>query len=151
MTQARQLIAVALVGAVLAYLGIRVSYGALPTLPMLAGATLLLLALVDVVLAVVVRPRIKRRAGTEPLESLTAARLVALAKTSSLAGAIMGGVWIGLLLFLVPRMEVLEAARSDTASAGIGLFSAVALIGAGLWLENCLRNPDEPEEPYDDE
>lgn len=151
LTPPRQLIAAALVAAVLIHLGARLSYGGLPPLPLLAGATLLLLALIDVVLAVLLRPRIKHQPGTEPVEPLTAARMVALAKASSMAGAIMGGVWVGLLAYLLPLLTAVDAAQSDTVSAGIGLFSAAALVAAGLWLENCLRNPDEPDEPLDDE
>lgn len=135
---------------VVAYLITRLVYGELPPLPLLAGATLLLIALVDVVLALNMRPRVKRKPGTEPVNSLTAARAVALAKASSMAGAIMSGVWVGLIGYLLPLLGSVYAARVDTAAAVVGLVSSAALIAAGLWLENCLRNPDEPEEPYDE-
>lgn len=151
LTQPRQLIAAALVAGVLAYLGIRLAYGSLPRLPLLAGVTLLALALIDVVIAVLIRPRIKHQPGTEPVDALAAARMVALAKASSMAGAIMFGLWLGVLGFVLPLMTSVEAAGSDTGSAVIGLISAAALVGAGLWLENCLRNPDEPDEPLDDD
>ncbi|WP_184728941.1 DUF3180 domain-containing protein [Saccharopolyspora phatthalungensis] len=150
-TKPRELIASGLVAAVVIYLLTRLLYGELPPLPLLAGATLLLIALVDVLLALNMRPRVKRRPGTEPVDGLTAARAVALAKASSMAGAIMAGVWVGLIAYLLPLFGTVEAARPDTAAAVIGLISAGALIAAGLWLENCLRNPDEPEEPYDEE
>jgi hypothetical protein len=150
-TKPRQLIGAGLIAAVVVFLGARVTYGELPPLPLLAGATLLLIAVVDVVLALNMRPRVKHRPGTEPVDSLTAARAVALAKASSMAGAIMAGVWIGLLTYLTPLLGTVEAARTDTIAAVIGLISAAALIAAGLWLENSLRNPDEPEEPYDEE
>ena len=45
---------------------------------------------------------------------LAAARAVALAKASSMAGAIMGGAWIGLLAYLLPMLGRVAAARSDT-------------------------------------
>ncbi|MEV0697415.1 DUF3180 domain-containing protein [Saccharopolyspora sp. NPDC050389] len=150
-TKPRTLIAGGLAAAVLVYLVTRLLYGELPQLPVLAGATLLLIALVDMLLALNMRPRVKRKPGTEPVDGLTAARAVALAKASSLAGAIMAGVWIGLIAYLLPMYSRVEAARTDTASAVVGLISAGALIAAGLWLETCLRNPDEPEEPYDEE
>ena len=150
-TQPRQLFAAALVPGVLVYLVVQLVYGGLPPLPTFAGGTLLLIALVDVVLALAMRPRIRRRPGTEPVEPLTAARAVALAKASSLAGSIMGGVWLGLLAYLLPERGTVEAASVDTIAAVIGLVSAGALVAAGLWLENVLKNPDEPEEPYDDE
>jgi hypothetical protein len=146
-TQPGQLIGAGLVGLVVAYLLARLAYGDLPTLPVFSGATLLLVALVELVLALVLRPRVLRKPGTEPVESLTAARAVALAKASSLAGAIMAGCWLGLLGYLVPMLEVVHAAQQDTLTAIIGAISAGALIAAGLWLEYVLQNPDEPEEP----
>lgn len=103
----------------------------------------MLIAVLDLVLAVNLRPRVKRRAGYEPVEAITAARSVALAKASSLAGAIMSGVWIGLLVYLLPKLALFEAARSDVTSAVVGLISAAGLIAAGLWLEHCLRSPDK--------
>ena len=149
-TQPRHLIGAALATAVVAYFGARVGYSGLPPLPTFAGATLLLIAVVDGVLAINLRPRVLHRPGTEPVDSLTAARAVALAKASSIAGAVMGGVWLGLLAYVLPLRAVVEAAKSDTTSAVVGLISAAALIATGLWLENTLRNPDEPEEPDDE-
>nr|WP_218888515.1 DUF3180 domain-containing protein [Saccharopolyspora hordei] len=137
--------------AVVVFLLVRVSYGDLPQLPLLAGATLLLIAVVDLVLALLVRPRVKRKPGTEPLDGPTAARAVALAKASSMAGAIMAGVWIGLGAYLLPIAGTVLAAQSDITASVIGLVSAAALIAAGLWLEHCLRNPDEPDEPRDED
>lgn len=150
-TQPGQLVAAGLIGVISAYLLARLGYGDLPTLPVLSGATLLLVALIEFVLALLLRPRVLRKPGTEPVESLTAARAVALAKASSLAGAIMAGCWLGLLGHLLPMLEVVAAARQDTLTAIIGVISAAALIGAGLWLEYVLRNPDDPDELDDDE
>ncbi|SDQ96089.1 DUF3180 domain-containing protein [Actinopolyspora saharensis] len=150
-TRTRDLVAAALIAAVLVYGAVQVGYGALPPLPLAAGATLLVVALVEVVLAFVVRPKVQRKPGIEPLDPMTATRVVALAKASSLAGALMGGAWVALLVFLLPRYGPVEVVKSDTAAAVIGLISAVALIGAGLWLEWCMRNPDEPEEDTDSE
>ncbi|GAA0510565.1 DUF3180 domain-containing protein [Saccharopolyspora thermophila] len=150
-TKPRHLVAAGSVAAVVVFLIARMVYGELPPLPLLAGATLLLIAFVDVLLTLNMRPRVKRKPGTEPVDGITAARAVALAKASSLAGAIMVGVWIGLLAYLMPLIATIDAARADTTAAVIGLISAAALIAAGLWLENSLRNPDEPDEPHDDE
>jgi len=149
-TQPRQLIGAAVLAALAAYVGARVGYSELPPLPLLAGATLLLIAVVDVVLAITLRPRIRRRPGYPRVEALTAARSVALAKASSMAGAIMGGVWVGLLAYLLPIRALVQAARSDANAAVVGLVRPAALIGAGLWLEHCLRNPDEPDERDDE-
>lgn len=150
-TQPRHLIIAAVLAVAVAYLGCQLGYGGLPRLPALAGATLLLVAAVDVVLGSTMRPRVQRKPGTEPVDGLVAARAVALAKASSMAGSIMGGIWVGLLGYLLPLRGTVAAAASDTPAGVIGLVSAAVLVAAGLWLENCLRNPDEPEEPYDEE
>lgn len=150
-TQPRQLIAAGLIATVLGYLAVRLGYSGLPSLPTFSGATLLLIAGINLVFAFGMRPRIQRKEGTEPVDALTAGRAVALAKASSLAGAIMGGIWIALLVYLLPVSQDIEAVQSDTITSVIGLVSAVALIAAGLWLEHCLRNPDEPDEPRDED
>ncbi len=149
-TRPRDLFAAGLVAAVLVYFAVSFGYGEIPRLPALAGASLLIVAVIDAVLAVTLRPRVRRKEGTEPLEPVTATRAVALAKASSLAAAIMAGVWFGMLFYLLPIYSDVQAARSDTLTAVIGLVSAAALIAGGLWLEYVLRNPDEPEE-HDDE
>ncbi len=150
-TKARHLVIAGIVAALLAYFGARVGYGGMPTLPPLAGIALLLVAVVEVVFTVTIRPKLRRKPGTEPLEALMAARAVALAKASALAGAIMTGLWAGLLGYVLPISGTVEAAGADTAAAVIGLISALALVAAGLWLEHNLRNPDEPEERDDKE
>lgn len=145
-TKSRDLVAAGLVAAVLVYLAVSFGYGSMPRLPLLAGASLLVVAVVDAVLAVVLRPRVRREEGVEPLDPMTATRAVALAKASSLAGSLMTGAWLGMLVFLLPMYSGVQAARSDTLTAVIGAISAAALIAGGLWLEYVLRNPDEPEE-----
>lgn len=145
-TRSRDLVVAGLLAAVIVYGVAQVGYGALPPLPVAAGATLLAIAVIDGALAIVMRPRVHRRPGVEPPDPMMATRLVALAKASSLAGAIMFGVWSGLLAFLLPMYANVQAARSDTTAAVVGLISAGCLVAAGLWLEYSLRNPDEPEE-----
>jgi len=146
LTKARHLVIAAVVAAVVAYLLVLVGYGSMPRLPLFAGITLLLVAAVEVVFTLVVRPKVQRKQGVEPLEPLVAARAVVLAKASSMAGSLVAGAWIGLLAHVLPLSSFVDAAGSDTASAAVGLISALALVAAGLWLERTLRNPDEPEE-----
>ena len=121
------------------------AYGDLPPLPLFAGVTLLLLGIAEVVLALVLRARIRRRRGGPPVDALTAARALALAKASSLAGALVGGAWAGVLAYVVPRADDIPAAASDTPSAVVGLLGAAVLVGAALWLEYCCRTPDDDE------
>ncbi|MGH3917144.1 MAG: DUF3180 domain-containing protein [Pseudonocardiaceae bacterium] len=145
-TRARDLVAAGAVAAVLVNLLVRLSYSELPPLPTLAGTTLLAIAAVEVVLGVTLRARIQRRPGAPPVQALTAAKAVVLAKASSLAGAITVGAWAGVLIHVLPqRGRVLDAA-SDTVTASVGMLCAGALVAAGLWLEYCCRTPDFPDE-----
>ena len=144
-TRARDLAGAGAVAAVLVNLLLQLSYGDVPTLPQLAGTTLLAVAVVEVVLGTSLRARIRQRPRTRPVQALAAARAVVLAKASSLAGAITGGAWLGVLSYVLPLRSQLQSAASDTVSASIGVVCAGALVAAGLWLEYCCRAPDDPD------
>jgi hypothetical protein len=68
---------------------------------------------------------------------------VLVAKASSQAGAIMAGVWAGLLAHVLPRAADVTAAADDSLAAGVGLVCALLLVGGALWLEWCCRTPDD--------
>ena len=142
-TRPIDLVTAAVVGAVLTYLLVRLAYGGLPRLPLLAGITLLILGVAEVLLGNTLRARIERRPGTEPVNPLLAARAVTVAKASSLAGAIMAGAWLGVLGYVLPLGSEIAAAAGDTAAAVVGLVSALSLVGGALWLERCCRTPDD--------
>ncbi len=145
-TRARDLLAAAAIAAVLVNLLLQLSYGDLPTLPQPAGTTLLIFAIAEVVLGNTLRARIQQRPGSRPVQALTAAKAVVLAKASSLAGAITGGAWLGVLGYVLPRRPELASAASDTITASVGAACAAALVAAALWLEHCCRTPDDGEE-----
>ncbi len=150
-TRARDLVGASAVAAVLVNLLLQLSYDQVPTLPQLAGTTLLAFAVVEVVLGTTLRARIRHRPGTRPVQALVAAKAVVLAKASSLAGAITGGAWLGVLGYVLPLRSQLQSAASDTVSASIGMVCAGALVAAGLWLEYCCRTPDGPGNPEPDD
>ena len=146
-TRIRDLLAIAVVAGIGSWLLVRTSYGGIPPLPQLAGLTLAVLAVVEVVLGFALRGRIQRRAGSRALDPLMAARSVALAKASSLVGALMAGLWAGLLVYVLVQRATLASAARDTPGAVIGLLSAVVLVGAALWLEHSCRIPKDDEPP----
>ncbi|MGH3624701.1 MAG: DUF3180 domain-containing protein [Sciscionella sp.] len=148
-TSARELLVAGIVAGVLVHLGLQLAYSSIPELPTAAGGTLLVLAVIELLLAISLRPRLQRRAGTRPVPSLTAVRVVALAKASSMLGAIMLGTWLALLVYVLPRQAAVSAAADDATTGIVGAVCAAALIGAALWLEYCCRNPDEPDDPND--
>lgn len=142
-TRARDLVVTGLVAAGIVYLLVNSFYGDVPPLPTFAGLTLLVLAIIEAVLGASLRSRIHRREGGRPVQPLTAARAVALAKASSLLGAIMLGVWLGMLAYLYPRRAELLAAADDLPGAVVGIVCSAMLIGAALYLEWCCRTPDD--------
>jgi hypothetical protein len=146
-TRPRELVIAGLVGVVLAYLAFKFAYSALPRMPRFAGVTLLVLAAVETVLAFSVRSRI--RSG-RLVGAIGVARAVALAKASSLLGALMLGAWLGALVALLPRVNEISAAASDVRSAVIGAISAAVLIAAALWLEHSCRTPETRDQDPDD-
>ncbi|HTF45894.1 MAG TPA: DUF3180 domain-containing protein [Pseudonocardia sp.] len=143
----RELLPTFLVVAVVVYLITRITYGVLPPLPLFAGVTLLLLAIIETILGYSLKARIEQRPGTQPVQPLVAARAVALAKASAVAGALMAGVWAGLLGYLLPRYGQLAAAADDTPGAVLGLVCALALVAAALWLQHCCRAPTDSDDP----
>lgn len=150
-TRARDLVSAALIAALLAHLVLKVSYGDLPALPRFAGLPLLAFAIAELVLGWSLRARIMGKPGTRPVHAFAAVKAVALAKASSLAGAITAGAWLGVLVYVLPQRAALAPAAADTVSALIGLVCAAALVAAGLWLEHCCRIPEPPDERRPDD
>lgn len=142
-TRPRDLLAVALVAALLANLAVRLTYGSLPGFPAPAGATLGVLGLAEALAGNALRARIRHDPGTRPVQPLVAARALLVAKASSTAGAIMAGAWAGLLAHVLPRSAEISAAGDDSLAGGIGLGCALGLVAGALWLEHCLRTPDD--------
>ena len=143
-TRARDLIAIAAVAAVAIYLALRAFYGDLPPLPIFAALMLGVLAIVELLLGFPLRARV--RAGTRVVQPLTYARAVALAKASSILGALMFGAWLAAVVYLVPERGQLAAAADDLPAAIAGVVCAAGLTGAALWLEYCCRTPHDPDD-----
>lgn len=145
-TRVRDLVLTGLVATALAYLLVRSLYGQMPPLPTLAGVTLLVLAIVEAVLGFALRSRIRN--PNRHVQSLTAARAVALAKASSILGAIMFGAWLAILAYVLPRRTEITAAADDLPATVVGVTCAALLIAAALYLEWCCRTPrDQDNQP----
>jgi hypothetical protein len=154
-TRPRDLLAVAVGAAVAGYLLVLLSYQRLPPLPRYAGVAAALLGIGEAVAGYGIRGRVRNRSNypqrelagaidpaRKPLPPLTAARAVMAAKATSLAGAAVAGLWLGLLLYVLPSWSEVAAAQSDGVTAIIGLVGAVIMIGGALVLEYCCRAPD---------
>lgn len=142
------LLSVALAVGLAAYLLAEAAYGDLPALSATGPITLGLVALVEFVMALVIRDRLMRQTRGErltgrPLEPEQVARAGVLAKASSPTGAIFAGGYGGLLVFLIGTST--DAAADDRPYAAAAVAAALAVIGAALALERACRLPQDPE------
>lgn len=149
-TRPRDLLVAALVTVLLAHLAASLNYGGLPDFPLLAGAPVAVLGVAEAIAGTALRNRIRRTAGSRPVEPLVAARAVLVAKASALAGAIVAGAWTGLLGYTLPRTGELTAAAGDAAAAGVGLVCSAGLVAGAAWLEYCCRAPDDDRRDLDE-
>jgi hypothetical protein len=143
------LLVAGLIAAALAWLGISQFYGDLPDLSVLAGLTLAGLGAVEGSAARGTRARIERRPGSGPVNPLLVARLVVLAKASSLGGAIFAGAYGGVTLWALAERGRLRVAADNLVPAVVGLAGALVLVVAALLLERACRVPPPPDEPED--
>lgn len=143
-TRLRVLLGWVLAGLLVGGVIVAAAYGDLPPLPRYAPVTLVLLAIVEVLMARVVRDRVQglARRGARPVHPVQVARAAALAKASSPCGALLLGAYAGLAVRLLPSEA--EAARSDLLVCAVSALAALGLVVAALLLERACRTPDEP-------
>ena len=143
-TRIRTLLATAVVFGVVSWLLLRLVYASLPPAPWTVLPALLIAAAAEAYLGYGLRARIRRRPGTKPADPMYVARMVALAKASSLTAAVIGGIAAGFTLAAVSALPA-RAAGHDVLTAGTTSGGAVVLAIAALYLENCCRVPDDPD------
>ena len=140
-TRVWSLVALGAVCAVASWLGLRGAYSSLPPLPWTGVPALLLLAIAESWSGRNLRARLRGRVGSKPIVPIAVARMAALAKASSLAGALVGGLTAGFLIYVLGSLDK-STPRSDAFAAGCTLASAVLLVLAALYLERgCLARP----------
>ncbi|MDQ6658016.1 MAG: DUF3180 domain-containing protein [Actinomycetota bacterium] len=144
LTRWRDLAVVAVVATVLGYLLLRWNYQRLPPMPRLAGLPAAAIGVGEAVFGWGLRNRIHGR-GARRVDALAAARAVAAAKATSLAAAAFGGMWFGVIGYVVPLARDVAAAASDRTTAILGLLCALLMLAGGLFLERCCRTPDQPD------
>jgi hypothetical protein len=135
--------------AIVAWLAVRATFQNLPLLPITAVPALAALAIAEALAGRHVRARLTgRRGAAKPLAPIAVARLVALAKASSVAASAIGGLAAGYLIFVLGSLDKTIPAR-DARVAGATVAAAIALIAAALYLERCCRAPRPPDESDD--
>jgi len=130
----------------------RAVYTSLPKLPTLAPASLGLIALAEGVLAIGTRNRLLGRPGTRPVEPILVARYAALAKASSIVGALAIGAYAGILGYVLPLRDAPQP-RDDGLVSVFGIAAGLAVVIAAYSLERvCRVKPprDSPPEPPTD-
>ncbi|HLK02575.1 MAG TPA: DUF3180 domain-containing protein [Streptosporangiaceae bacterium] len=132
---------IALVCLVVTWLTLRGLYASLPPLPWTGVPGLLAVAAIEAGAGRDLRRRIARKPGTKPPQPLFVSRMVALARASSVAAAIVFGICIGFVGYLGGMLNAANP-RHDTISAASTAASALALAAAALYLEYSCRVPD---------
>ena len=140
-TRPATLAVVAVVCAAIAWLLLRSIYTRLPPLPWSAVPALLVTALAEVAIGRDLRARIAGRRGLKPVAPLFVSRMVALAKATSLAAAVISGLALGFVGYLSGSLGA-AVPRQDAVTAAVTLAAAVLLACAALYLENCCRVPN---------
>jgi Protein of unknown function (DUF3180) len=148
----------AVVCAGLTWLVLRSVYQRLPPLPWTGVPALLIAAVAEAWTGRDLKARIAARRGSgqgtrrgsgqgtrrglKPVAPLFVSRMVALAKASSLAAAIIAGIAAGFDIYLAGSLTA-SVPREDALTAVVTFASAVLLACAALYLEYCCRVPDD--------
>jgi hypothetical protein len=143
-TRVSTLVVVAVLCAAVTWLLLRSFYQNLPPLPWTGVPALLVAALAEAWMGRDLRARIAGRRGLKPAAPLFVSRMVALAKASSVAAAIIAGVAAGFDIYLSGSLSA-SVPRQDALTAVVTFVAAILLICAALFLEYCCRVPDAPD------
>lgn len=146
-TRKRDLTAAVLIAALIGYRLVVLLYRWFPPITVWTGASLLAVALIEAVWGRQVRAKINEGGigdGPRRLHPLAVARSLIVAKASAWVGALMLGWWAAVLMYLLPRRSMIRVADDDTVGAAVAVASALALVVAALWLQNCCKSPGDP-------
>jgi len=152
-TRVSTLVVVAVVCAAAGWLLIRSVYQRLPALPWTGVPALLIAAAAEAWIGRDLKTRIASRRGSgqgarrglKPAAPLFVSRMVALAKASSLAAAIIAGFTAGFDIYLSGSLNA-SVPRQDALTAVVTFVAAVLLACAALYLEYCCRVPGDPDQ-----
>jgi hypothetical protein len=149
-TRTSTLAIVTVVCAAVSWLLLKAVYEHLPLLPWTGVPALLVAALAEAWTGRDLKARIAGRRGLKPAAPLFVSRMVALAKASSLAAAVIAGLALGFVIYLSGSLNE-TAPRQDAVTAAVTFAAAVVLACAALYLEYCCRVPDAPDHDQSEE
>jgi hypothetical protein len=145
-TRPGNLVLAAVGTAVVSFILMRRYFGELPDVTWLAGLTMAGLAVVEGIAARSTRAKIERKPRSGVLNPLFVARLVVLAKASSLAGSLFAGAYGGIAAWALSERGRLEVANHNLPPSIGGVVGGLALVAAALILERSCRVPKQPED-----
>jgi len=157
-TRISTLVIIAVVCAAAGWVLLRAVYAKLPPLPWTGVPALLIAAAAEAWTGRDLRARIagssRRGSGQgardlKPPAPLFVSRMVALAKASAVAAAIIAGFAAGFDFYLAGSLTA-SVPREDALTAVITFVAAVLLGCAALYLENSCRVPEDPDAPAPD-
>ena len=176
-TRISTLVIIAVVCAVAGWLLLRAVYAKLPPLPWTGVPALLIAAVAEAWMGRDIKGRIAAgrgagprasqgarrgsgqgagrgsgqgaRRGPKPIDPLFVSRMVALAKASSVAAAIIAGFAAGFDFYLAGSLSA-STPRQDALTAVFTFVAAILLACAALYLEYCCRVPGDAGEPQPD-
>ena len=149
-TRISTLVIIAVVCAAAGWLLLRAVYAKLPPLPWTGVPALLIAAVAEAWTGRDLKARISgRRQGLKPVAPLFVTRMVALAKATSVAAAIIAGFTAGFDFYLAGSLTA-SVPREDALTAVFTFVAAVLLGCAALYLENSCRVPEDPGAPEPD-
>ena len=156
-TRISTLVIIAVVCAAAGWLLLRAVYAKLPPLPWTGVPALLIAAVAEAWTGRDLKARISARRGSgqgagrglKPVAPLFVSRMVALAKASAVAAAIIAGFAAGSDFYLAGSLNA-SVPREDALTAVITFVAAVLLGRAALYLENSCRVPEDPDAPAPD-
>ena len=150
-TRVRDLVAVFVVLGFSMWLLADLLYRRLPAFPPSAPVSLFVIAIFEGYTSFAIRARLDGRPRTKPIMPIIVARYAALAKASSLAGAIGAAVWTGFLVYAALHRDEVRTAGRDIVVSALGALAGLLLVVAALRLESACRIRRPPEAPRDDE
>jgi hypothetical protein len=149
-TRPRVLLLTGVLAAAITWALLTVVYADLPPLSWTGVPALLIAAAAEAYTGRDLHARIEGRAGAKPAPPLFVARMVALAKASSLAAALLAGVSAGFVGYLSGMLDA-TTPRNDMIAAGLSFASSLVLLAAALYLEYCCRVPRNPDSDRDEQ
>ena len=136
------LLVVAIAAAAVTWAVLTAVYSSLPPLTWTLVPALLIAAGAEAWMGRDLRARIAGKRAGRPAPPLFVARMVALAKASSQAAALLGGISAGFMIYL-SGMASAPTPRADLVDASLSFGSCLVLLAAALFLEYCCRVPGD--------